>query len=163
MACGFIHIDRLGGPAHLLSTDRAALGPCRRAVVERTVVPAIRPAFSCRLMVKQVPEDDPLVQEGLTPPPEPLLPESMWGPAAAVATVLLVGGMGLYMLTPHSASSPTGAELQVALDHLSHELSSRLVPPGYHFYQSLLSGAFAGISRGISRLATFPLDTVKTR
>ncbi len=38
-----------------------------------------------------------------------------------------------------------------------------LVPPTYSFEKSLLSGAAAGISRGLSRILTFPLDTIKTR
>lgn len=38
-----------------------------------------------------------------------------------------------------------------------------LVPPTYSFEKSLLSGAAAGISRGLSRIVTFPLDTIKTR
>lgn len=38
-----------------------------------------------------------------------------------------------------------------------------LAPAGYNFKKSLLAGAGAGISRGLSRILTFPLDTIKTR
>lgn len=38
-----------------------------------------------------------------------------------------------------------------------------LAPAGYSFKKSLLAGAGAGMSRGLSRILTFPLDTIKTR
>lgn len=37
------------------------------------------------------------------------------------------------------------------------------VPPGYEFKASLVGGFSAGMSRALSRIITFPLDTIKTR
>lgn len=61
---------------------------------------------------------------------------------------LLVGGIVLVGATENFHHAP---DLAV------------LVPPTYSFQKSLLSGAAAGISRGLSRIVTFPLDTIKTR
>jgi solute carrier family 25 S-adenosylmethionine transporter 26 len=61
---------------------------------------------------------------------------------------LLVGGIVLVGATENFHHAPNLAAL---------------VPPTYSFQKSLLSGAAAGISRGLSRIVTFPLDTIKTR
>jgi hypothetical protein len=122
--------------------------------------------------VKQVPEDDRLLQtdEGLGSTPSPFSPDSRVV-TAMLSFALIAATVFVYASVPHATGSSTaasGGEGGVGMgmgmwEHWTHELSAKLIPPGYNFYESLLSGGFAGISRGLSRIITFPLDTVKTR
>lgn len=57
-----------------------------------------------------------------------------------------------------------GIVLVGATENFQHAPETALLlPPSYSFQKSLLAGAAAGVSRGLSRIVTFPLDTIKTR
>lgn len=97
--------------------------------------------------------------------PDPiLLPESN----DSRRTQVLVGSVGAALAllalnaVLHPALPHTGATTLDTSGVLSG-LASKLALPGFNFGHSLLAGASAGISRGLSRIVTFPLDTVKTR
>lgn len=106
-----------------------------------------------------MPEDDRLLEDDDAPSTIPN-PSSILAPVL-LASALVAVTIFVYALGPHVSGAAEGGV--ASWDQWSHELAVKLTPPGYNFYESLLSGGFAGISRGLSRIITFPLDTVKTR
>jgi Mitochondrial carrier protein len=63
----------------------------------------------------------------------------------------------------HSSSSLIATQLSSALDATSTALASAAAAAHFSPSESMLAGAGAGLTRGVSRLVTFPLDTIKTR
>jgi Mitochondrial carrier protein len=62
-----------------------------------------------------------------------------------------------------SSSSLIATHFSSALDATSTALASAAAAAHFSPSESMLAGAGAGLTRGLSRLVTFPLDTIKTR
>jgi hypothetical protein len=110
-----------------------------------------RPWVSTPTAATRLPEEDREPQAIAPPAPGPPGNPQVWTWGVGVSAAGLV--VVWWLLSHQGGGDQADASL----------LWERLSPPGYSFWGSLLSGTVAGIARGLSRIVTFPLDTVKTR